>query len=87
MSLGINFVDYTNKIQILKESFFQSYYRKSWEAKNILANISDMKKIMSYDAYKITNIHYPSWEWFQDNPKQQLPTIEQVFNNKNMLVK
>lgn len=86
MSLGSNFVDYTDKIQILKESFFQSYYGKSWKAKNTLANISDMQKIMSYNAYKITNIHYPSWDWFKGNPSVQLPTIEQVFNNQNMLV-
>lgn len=86
MNLESGLTDAFDRIQSLKEAFFQSFFGINWTAKNTLANISDLQKIMSLNGYQTNNIHYPSPNWFSAKPDTELPTIEQVFNNINMLV-
>jgi len=87
-NFGDNFIDYKDQIRSLKKGFFQEYYQVSWQQKNSLPNIYDLQKIMSFNAYQNDNIHYPSYDWFQDakNASTLLPTIDEVYNNMNMLV-
>lgn len=91
-NLGDGINNRIDKVQLFKEKFFQGYFNVNWTDKNKLQNISDLQKIMSLNGYQIQNIHYPSKDndpnksWFAQNPTTPLPTIEDVFNNKNMLI-
>ena len=85
-SLNSGFIESNDQIRDFEEYFFHDYYRVNWQDKNNLENITDLRRIMSYNGYQNSNIHYPSTNWFKvTNASTSLPTVEEVSANLNML--
>lgn len=67
------------------ESFFQEQFGKSFAERLDLPHINDIKHLFSrHDDYPI---HYPTDDWFNRNSRVELPTAEEVENDKTKWLK
>ncbi|GEM_PF-972555 len=86
-NFGTGITDALNKKLDFQKHFFQSYFGKDWIQKDALPNIFDLQRIMSLNGYQCHNMHHPEQTWFgTDEGRKPLPTIEDVFLNRNMLI-